>query len=179
MKRIHLTILLITVLSDYAIGQEYVLSRESEIKFTVKHMGVFNVNGEFTEFSGKLFISEGNLSGEGTIVVNSVDTGNKSRDKDLRGEGFLDISTFPEMKFGVLQTYTQDEKSMMKGVLTIKDKSLDIIFPYEIVPTDRGILIEFETTIDRTDFELNFDSLDGLVGNEVKLYSYLLFEPGS
>ena len=65
----------------------------------------------------------------------------------------------------------------MTGRLTIKEKSLDLTFPYDIVQTGQGVLIEFETVVDRTEFDLYFDSLDGLVGNEVKLYSYLLFEP--
>lgn len=177
MKRISLTVLFVALLVTYTIGQNYVLSNQSEIKFVTKHLGIFNVDGEFSEFSGKLTRTDNILSGDGKIVVSSIDTGNKSRDKDLRGKKFLDATTFTNITFQVIEAHSEGKHSEMTGTLTIKDKSLDLIFPYELVQTGRGLLIEFETVIDRTDFELYFDSLDGLVGNEVKLDCYLLFEP--
>jgi len=166
----------VLAIATLSIGQEYVLSPDSEIKFVAKHLGVFNVKGKFTKVSGKLVLINEGLSGVGTIVVNSIDTGNKSRDKKLISQEFLDAETFPEITFKVVEAFIKDNISMIKGSLCIKEKSFDIIIPYDIVQTGRGVLIEFETVIDRTNFELYFDSLDGLVGNEVKLYSYLLFD---
>ncbi len=177
MNKSPMFLLVLLSITSYVSAQQYTLSNQSEIKFVTKHLGVFNVDGEFSEYSGKLYRKGDTLSGKGSIVVNSIYTGNKARDKDLRSEKFLDVDSFPNIEFLVLTTAIKGKISTMTGKLTIKDKSLDITFPFEIMQTGRGLLIEFETVIDRTDFELYFDSLDGLVGNEVKLYSYLLFEP--
>lgn len=165
------------LIGNLAIAQTFELSTDSEIKFGAKHLGIFNVSGKFTEFSGNLHIDNGDISGEGIVFTKSINTGNKSRDKNLKSDNFLDVESYPEIQFQVTRSYEKDNATQIEGNLTIKDKSLSINFPYELVQTAQGVLIEFETMVDRTDYELSFDSLDGAVGNEIKLSIYLLFEP--
>ena len=157
-------------------AQQYRLTSESEIKFTARHLGFINVEGRFAEFSGELTLTNDQVTGNGSILVKSLSTNNKKRDKELKSADFLDMEQYPEIIFSGAESYVEDDKTMLRGILTIKDKSQQITFPYELVRTGKGILVDFETIIDRTDWDLHFTSLDGVVGNEVKLYGYLLFE---
>jgi len=176
MRKLLSIFLLILSIATIAIGQEYVLQPDSEIKFKAKHMGILNVNGRFTEFSGSLILSDDGLKAEGQIMVASVDTNNKTRDKELKSVDFLDSEKYPEIIYRSIRSFTENEKSIIEGELTIKDQARTLAFPYELTKTGKGILIEFETTITRSEFNLEFDSMDGLVGDEVVLKGYLLFE---
>ncbi len=71
----------------YAIDKSH-----SEIEFSVRHMMLAKVKGNFTDFAGEIMLDTedpANSSVTVTIKTSSVDTDNEGRDKHLRSPDFL------------------------------------------------------------------------------------------
>src|SRR5271156_3545493 len=67
-------------------------------QFTVRHLGISNVQGEFTKISGTIVLDDADISKSSvnaTIDVASVDTRVQRRDDDLRSPNFFDAAKFP------------------------------------------------------------------------------------
>ena len=69
----------------------------SEVGFQVKHLGISNVDGRFSDVAGTLTIPQGgglaDLQVEATIQAASIDTRNDDRDDHLRGPDFFDAAS--------------------------------------------------------------------------------------
>ncbi len=73
----------------------------SSVEFSVKHMGIANVRGRFTEFEGTLEMQEdlGASRAHGAVKVATIDTGEGQRDDHLRSPDFFNVEEFPEITF--------------------------------------------------------------------------------
>ena len=101
----------------------------SSVNFTVDHLGLSNIHGKFSKFSGKYSLDRAAKSGaaELTIETASVDTGDqdkgsrsRSRDDHLRTADFFNAAEFPRMTYkstGV--TFTGDAPTKLDGNLTL------------------------------------------------------------
>ena len=70
--------------------------------FSVKHLVISDVKGEFAKTEGKAQIDEADLSKssiEVTIDAASVDTRDAKRDNHLRSADFFDVAKFPTITF--------------------------------------------------------------------------------
>ena len=77
-------------------------SSHTRTGFSVKHLVISDVKGEFGKTSGKAQIDDADLSKssvELTIEVGSVDTRDPKRDNHLKSADFLDAATFPTITF--------------------------------------------------------------------------------
>ena len=65
----------------------------SSVEFSVKHMGIANVRGKFTDFQGTVEVGTDAWSAKarGSIKVASIDTGDAQRDTHLRSADFFDV----------------------------------------------------------------------------------------
>jgi len=74
----------------------------STIGFVARHLMVSKVRGRFTKFEAQIVTAPDPLesSATATIDLSSVDTGNETRDNDLRSENFFDAATHPTMTSG-------------------------------------------------------------------------------
>jgi len=71
-------------------------------QFVVRHLGISNVQGEFNKVTGSAQIDDTDLSRstvKAEIDINSINTRDADRDKDLKSENFLDAAKFPAMQF--------------------------------------------------------------------------------
>ena len=73
----------------------------SKVGFSVKHMGISTVRGEFTKFEGSLEIGEdlSNTKIRGIVKTNSVDTNEDQRDEHLRSPDFFEAERHPSLSF--------------------------------------------------------------------------------
>src|SRR5262250_395127 len=74
----------------------------SQVGFSVKHLVISNVRGEFGAFQGKLVLDESDVTRstvEATIDVNSINTKVADRDAHLKSADFFDASRFPSITF--------------------------------------------------------------------------------
>src|SRR6478736_6162225 len=74
-------------------------NEHSAAMFTVRHMLVANVKGEFDGPTGTVSFDPKNIANtlkvDATIKVATVSTRNASRDNDLRGDGFFAVAKYP------------------------------------------------------------------------------------
>src|SRR5688572_1776646 len=74
----------------------------SNVKFTVTHMVVSEVDGSFKTFDGTIESTKPDFSDAVvtfTVDVASVNTENENRDKHLKSDDFFNAEQFPQMKF--------------------------------------------------------------------------------
>ncbi len=74
----------------------------SNVSFTVRHMMLSNVRGEFTKFAGSVELNGTDPTTakvSATIDAATINTHEPKRDADVRGPNFLDVAKFPSMTF--------------------------------------------------------------------------------
>src|SRR5262245_22816404 len=72
----------------------------TSITFSVSHLGINTVKGQFKEFAGVIVLNEGTMTeASATIQVTSVDTGVPQRDDHLRTADFFDVGRYPTITF--------------------------------------------------------------------------------
>jgi polyisoprenoid-binding protein YceI len=138
----------------------------SNVKFTVTHMVVSEVDGAFKIFEGSLEHTKPDYSDAKisfSVDVNSVNTDNENRDKHLKSPDFFDVAKFPAMKFESTSFKPLgDNKYKLDGNLTIKDVTKPVSFDVTYggtIKTPQGNKAGFKAkaTINRFDFNLKWD----------------------
>jgi polyisoprenoid-binding protein YceI len=152
--------------------------------FTVRHMMVTNVRGQFNRIAGAVYFDPSNIAAssvEATIDVGCMTTGVPQRDEHLLSDDFFDAARFPDMFFRSTKVEGSGSNSLkVSGSLTIRgitrQVTLDAEFSGPVRGTDGELSVGFSgtTRINREDFGVNWNvSLeDGgvVVGKEVRIY---------
>lgn len=74
----------------------------TNVEFTVRHMMISNVKGQFQKTSGTITTDGSNQASakiDATIDVTSIDTRVEKRDAHLKSPAFLDVDKFPTITF--------------------------------------------------------------------------------
>jgi polyisoprenoid-binding protein YceI len=146
-------------------------------QFTVRHLGISNVQGEFTKVTGTVVIDDEDISKssvDATIDVNSLFTRVTMRDNDLKSERFFNAAQFPTLTFKSTKiSKAADGSVKMTGNLTIrgvtKEVTLDVsglTTPIQAMGgTRRGVAAS--THVNRQDFGVS--ALPGAVGDDIAI----------
>jgi len=138
----------------------------SNVKFTVTHMVVSEVEGVFRKFEGIIEQSKPDFSDAKinfTVDVSSIDTDNEKRDGHLKSDDFFNAEKYPQMKFESTSfTPVSDKKYKLEGNLTIRDVTKPVVFDvtYNGSVSNGGKSIagfKATTTINRFDYNLKWD----------------------
>ena len=180
-----LTLASLTVIpmSGALAADKYVLdASHTSAGFAVKHMVISTVKGGFADVAGFILYDEKditNSSVEVTIKTASINTNNEKRDNHLRSSDFFDAEKYPDITFKSKAINKTDDGFELMGILTIKDISKEVAFPFEITGklTDPwgSVRIGAEATlkIGRQDYGLTWSKAletGGLVvGNDIKI----------
>jgi polyisoprenoid-binding protein YceI len=156
----------------------------SAAHFSVRHMMISNVRGEFTKLSGNAVRDPADPT-KSTVQVAidaaSVNTREPQRDEHLRSADFLDVAKFPEITFRSKRIEALGEEHFkLTGDLTIHGVMRDVVFdiegPTPAIKDPWGNVragLTGSAKINRKDFGLVWNALvEGggvLVGDEVKL----------
>ena len=158
--------------------------QHSSAQFAVRHLGLSTVRGAFSKLSGTMVRDDQdimNSSVEVTIDVNTVDTREPDRDKDLRSERFFDVAHFPTMTFKSKKVeQVAPGKLRLTGELTIRGTSrevtLDVDGPTAAVKDPWGnqrLAATATTKINRQDYGVKWNAkLDNggvVVGDDVNI----------
>ena len=139
----------------------------SNAQFSVRHLGISNVQGEFTKLTGTVQLDDQDISKStvnATIAVNSLDTRVQNRDNDLKSDHFFDVGKFPTITFQSTKIVSTGEgTAKMTGNLTLhgvtKEVTFDVTGPTKVIQvmgTRRGA--SATTKINRQDFGMVFMS---------------------
>jgi polyisoprenoid-binding protein YceI len=94
----------------------------SQAEFTIRHMGISNVRGRFTNITGAIVMDEKDLaksSVNATVDTTTVDTGVAQRDTHLKSGDFFDVTKFPAMSFAGGSVVQDGDDYVVKGNLTL------------------------------------------------------------
>lgn len=119
------TFAVIALGSDALAAEEWGIDpTHSRVGFSVKHMMVSDVRGNFERYAGTVHIDEKNPAKskvEVTIDTASVDTDMKKRDQHLVSPDFLNAEKFPKMTFESTRVRKNGKGYVVQGKLTIRD----------------------------------------------------------
>jgi polyisoprenoid-binding protein YceI len=138
----------------------------SNIGFRIKHMGLAEVPGNFTDYTGIIKYDGADVtksSVEFTAKVISINTGVEARDKHLRTADFFEVDKYPEMTFKSTKIEKKGENSFVAtGDFTLKGVTKQISLPFTIngfLKDARGGIkmgASALTTINRQDYGLTW-----------------------
>jgi polyisoprenoid-binding protein YceI len=156
----------------------------STIEFSVRHMMVSTVKGQFEKVNGALELDDKDVTKstvEVTIDLGSVNTHEPKRDGHLKSPDFFDVAKFPSATFKSTKVQKVGKNKLkVTGNLNLHGVTKPVVL--EVEGPSAPFKTPFGTTvvgihatgkIDRKDFEIGWNKvLDNggvLVGNEVKL----------
>ena len=160
----------------------------SSVNFSVSHMVISEVLGNFKDFDATLTTSKDDFSDatiEATIIMASINTGNEARDKHLRSDDFFNAEKYPTMTFKSTKIEkVGDDTYKITGDLTLRDVTKSVVLDTKFLgqtKTPWGFTaagFKATTTIDRLEYGVKWSKAletGGLVvGKNVNIT--LLFE---
>ena len=175
---------ILSVLPSFAQSVSWQIDpNHSTAQFVVRHMGISNVQGDFTKVTGTVQLDEQDISKSSvaaSIDISSVDTRVQNRDNDLKSDHFFDVAKYPTMTFQSTKIWkTGDGTAKMTGNLMLhgvtKEVTFDVTGPTKAIQAmgamRRGA--SASAKIVRQDFGLTYDSKipggDQVIGDEVAI----------
>ncbi|SRR6266498_1241677 len=153
----------------------------SNASFTVRHMMVSKVRGHFNRFEGEIVTAPNPLDSRvtATIDLDSIDTGNPTRDDDMRSANYLEIETHPEMTFRSTGVRQVGDHFVVEGELSLHGVTRPVELELEVNGFTKdpfgGTRAGFSarTEIDRRDFGITTNMpMDGggvVVGEKIQI----------
>lgn len=147
-------VLFITIIS---FGQSYTpTDAGSKVYFVIKNFGI-NTGGTFDGVAGNITFDPANLGAASfnvSVDAKTVDTDIEARDNHLRKAEYFDVEKYPKITFRSTKiTPTNKEGYLyMFGVITIKNVSKEISFPFTQTSKDGGLLFKGEFKLNRREF---------------------------
>ena len=153
----------------------------SSINFSISHMVISDVTGNFTQFDGEVIApSEDFTNTKVNIIIKtaSINTDNEDRDKHLRNEDFFNADKYPEITFNSRSFKKVNDKNYkITGNLSMHGIVKPVVFDAKL----KGLIkdpwgntragFKATATIDRYDFEIVYNSTletgGLLIGKEV------------
>lgn len=167
----------------WAASEKFTLNTSNTyVGFEVSYLLLMQVTGHFNDFQGTLIVDRERPENSHAILVvktTSVDAGNESRNRDIRGPALFNTDQYPEMIFHSDKIEIgQDNKGLITGYLTLLGVTRPVTMDLIRIPDMRrqnsvnndGFSDGFMATgkIKRSHFGMNKSS--GAIGNVVTLF---------
>jgi polyisoprenoid-binding protein YceI len=183
MKRLAIALALLPGLALAQASTWTIDPSHTHSSFTVRHLVISNVRGEFGKTTGTLKFDEKDVSKssvEATIDASTINTREEKRDGHLKSPDFFDVAKYPTITFKSTKVEKKGEgKLAVHGDLTLhgvtKKVTLDVVGP---TPEVKGMggetrrAFAASTEIDRKDFGLTWSKTveaGPVVGDKVKI----------
>jgi polyisoprenoid-binding protein YceI len=156
----------------------------SDAHFSVKHMMISNVQGDFGKIAGVANYDGEHFdkaSVEATIPVTEINTRESQRDQHLKSPEFLDVAKFPSMVFKSKKIVVEPTGAFkMTGELTLHGVTKEVVLtgkaPGKPVKDPYGntrIGTEATTQINRKDFGISWqkelDNGGAVIGDDIAI----------
>ncbi|WP_437648345.1 YceI family protein [Sorangium sp. So ce362] len=155
----------------------------SSVSFSVRHMMISNVRGEFEGVAGEVLydprLPEASKI-SATIDAASIHTREEKRDAHLRSADFLDVETYPTITFAGRSVRRRGDGLDIVGDLTIRGVSREVTLAVSELSGEhrdpygnRKLGATATTKIRRSDFGMSFNAVletgGVLVGDEISI----------
>ncbi|MFC5861999.1 YceI family protein [Acidicapsa dinghuensis] len=154
-------------------------SAHSDAEFVVKHLGISNVHGRLGKVNATITLDDTDITKStvnAIIDVTGLDTGNSSRDNDVKGDNFFNVVKFPTATFVSTSVAKGGLGLLVTGNLTIKGVTKPVVLNVAgpsapITGMDKKPHIGFEatTTLHRTDFDIAAKMPAAVVSDDVAI----------
>jgi polyisoprenoid-binding protein YceI len=106
----------------------------SHVGFVARHLMLSKVRGHFETFEGQIVTADDPRRSSVTVTVdmNSVNTGNETRDNDLRSSNFFDAANYPVMTYRSMGVRSAGEDLFIDGELTVRGVTLPVSLRLEV-----------------------------------------------
>jgi polyisoprenoid-binding protein YceI len=153
----------------------------SDVSFTVRHMMVSKVRGQFETFEGEVVLGENPLdsSVSATIDLASINTKNEQRDNHIRSADFFEVEKYPTMTYRSTGVRADGEDFIVDGELSLHGVTRQVPLKLELngfTPDPYGgtrVGFSASTEINRKDFGITIEMpMDGggvVVGDKVQI----------
>ena len=154
----------------------------TSVQFSVRHMMVSNVSGEFTKLSGTVNGDQSAATGatiEASIDASSISTREPKRDEHLKSADFLDVAQYPTITFKSKKIEAAGAGSFkVTGDLTLHGVTKEVVLDVsDVTPSIKDPMgktragAHATTKINRKDFGITWSkALDGggvMVGDDI------------
>jgi polyisoprenoid-binding protein YceI len=164
--------------ADYSID-----SAHSAAQFSVRHLMVSNVKGEFGKLTGKVVYDDAKptaITVEASVDVSTISTREAARDQHLKSPDFFDAAKYPTFDFKSTGAKKTAQGLDLSGNLTIHGVTKPVVLHVTGITKEIkdpfGLLrrgATATTVINRKDFGMSWNkNLDGggvVVGDEVTI----------
>jgi len=134
-RRLIRGLALVLAAAPAALAQSYTIDgAHSKAQFSVRHMMVSNVRGEFTKMKGTIDYDEKNPAAiriEATIDAASINTGEPKRDEHLKSPDFFDVAKYPAITFRSKSARKTAGGLAVTGDLTIHGVTKEVVLQVE------------------------------------------------
>jgi polyisoprenoid-binding protein YceI len=184
MKMVRNFAIVLTALAIPALAADYSIdSAHSAAQFSVRHLMVSNVRGEFSKLTGKVVYDDARPAAttvEASVDVSTVSTREPQRDTHLKSPDFFDVAKYPSFTFKSTSVKKTAQGLDVTGELTIHGVSKPVVLHVSGITKEIkdpfGLLrrgATATTVINRKDFGMTWNkNLDGggvVVGDEVTI----------
>ncbi len=156
----------------------------TNVEFTVRHMMISNVKGQFKKTSGTITVNGDDPTSakiDATIDASSIDTRVEKRDADLKSPNFLDVAKYPTITFKSTKVEADGPgKWKVTGDLTLHGVTKPVVLEVETSGTpihdpmgNTRAGASATANIKRSDFGLTYNKVlesgGVMVGDEVAI----------
>ena len=113
-----------------ALGTYEIDSSHSSAQFSVKHLMISNVRGEFSKVSGSVVYDPTNPAAtkiDAVIDATTINTREEKRDAHLKSSDFFDTDNFPTLTFTSKQVRESNGRLQVKGDLTMRGVTREVV----------------------------------------------------
>jgi polyisoprenoid-binding protein YceI len=157
-------------------------SSHTQSTFTIRHLVISNVKGEFRSTTGVVKLDEADLSKssvEAVIDAKSIHTREDKRDAHLKSADFFDVEKYPSITFKSSKVEKAGDGYKVAGNLTMHGVTKPVVLDVSALTAEvkdpwgmvrRGVTAK--TTVNRRDFGLTWSKMveaGPVVGDEVKI----------
>ena len=182
MKRLALAVLLLPSLALAEAATRNIDPSHTQAPFTVRHMVISNVKGEFQSTKGVVKIDDKDLAKstvDVTIDAASIHTREDKRDAHLRSPDFFDVERYPTITFKSTKVEKAGgDRYKVTGDLTMHGVTKPVVLDAALTPQVKGMMGEVRrgaqatTRVNRQDYGLKWNKTieaGPLVGDDVAI----------
>ncbi len=182
MKRLALAIALLPGLALAEVATWNIDPAHTQSTFTVRHMVISNVRGEFKKTTGVVTLDDkepSKSSVEATIDATTIETRVEMRDADLRSSNFFDVAKYPTITFRSTKVEkTGKDRYAVTGDLTMHGVTKPVVLDATLTPEVKDFAgklrrgVQATTKLNRQDFGLKYGKMveaGPVVGDEIAI----------